>query len=105
MNIAKMMKQAQQMQGKMQKVQAELAEKEVETTPAGGKIVVKAPCAGDITSIKIDPQVIDPEDSEILEDMILLGVNQAIGEGRKVMEEEMGKITGGLGLGGMPGLM
>ena len=55
MNIAKMMKQAQQMQGKMQKVQAELAEKEVETTTAGGKIVVKATCAGDITSIKIDP--------------------------------------------------
>ena len=105
MNIAKMMKQAQQMQGKMQKVQAELAEKEVETETAGGKIVVKATCAGDITSIKIDPQVIDPEDSEILEDMILLGVNQAIGEGRKVMEEEMGKISGGLGLGGMPGLM
>ena len=105
MNIAKMMKQAQQMQGKMQKVQAELAEKEVETTTAAGKVVVKATCSGDITSIKIDPQVIDPEDSEILEDMILLGVNQAIGEGRKVMEEEMGKITGGLGLGGMPGLM
>ena len=103
MNIAKMMKQAQQMQGKMQKVQAELAEQEVEASAAGGKIVVKATCSGDITSIKIDPQVIDPEDSEILEDMILAGVNQAIGEGRKVMEAEMGKITGGLG--GMPGLM
>ena len=103
MNIAKMMKQAQQMQGKMQKVQAELAEQEVETSAAGGKIVVKATCSGDITSIKIDPQVIDPEDSEILEDMILAGVNQAIVEGRKLMEAEMGKITGGLG--GMPGLM
>mgnify|MGYP003338143108 CR=1 FL=1 len=103
MNIAKMMKQAQQMQGKMQKVQAELAEQEVEISAAGGKIVVKATCSGDITSIKIDPQVIDPEDSEILEDMLLAGVNQAIGEGRKVMEAEMGKLTGGLG--GRPGLM
>ena len=101
MNIAKMMKQAQQMQGKMQKVQAELAEREVETTAAGGKVTVTATCSGDIRAIKIAPEIVDPEDVEILEDIVLSGVKQAIEEGRKVMEEEMGKVTGGLGQ--MPG--
>ena len=103
MNIAKMMKQAQQMQGKMQQAQAELAEREVEATAGGGKVTVVATCAGDVKSIKIDPAVVDPEDVEILEDLVLSGVKQALDEGRKVMEEEMGKITGGMGLGGMPG--
>ena len=100
-----MMKQAQQMQGKMQKVQADLAEQEVESSVGGGKVIVTATCSGDVRSIKIDPQIIDPEDSEILEDLILSGVTQAIEQGRKVMEEEMSKITGGLGMGGggLPG--
>lgn len=91
------------MQGKMQKVQAELAEREVESSVGGGKVTVSATCAGDILSIKIDPEIIDPEDAEILEDLILSGVTQAIEQGRKVMEEEMSKITGGMELGGMPG--
>ena len=103
MNIAKMMKQAQQMQGKMQKVQEELAEREVETSSGGGKVTVVATCAGDVRSIKIDPAIVDPEDIEILEDLVLVGVQQAIEEGRKVMGEEMGKVTGGMP--GMPGMM
>jgi len=105
MNIAKMMKQAQQMQGKMQKIQAELAEREVEASAGGGKVTVIATCAGDVVSIKIDPTIVDPEDIEILEDLVLSGVKQAIDEGRKVMGEEMGKVTGGMpGMGDMPGL-
>lgn len=103
MNIAKMMKQAQQMQGKMQKVQEELAEREVEASSGGGKVTVVATCAGDVRSIKIDPAIVDPEDIEILEDLVLVGVQQAIEEGRKVMGEEMGKVTGGMP--GMPGMM
>jgi DNA-binding YbaB/EbfC family protein len=103
MNIQKMMKQAQQMQGKMQEAQAELGEREVEVSAGGDKVKVVANCAGDILSIKIDPLVVDPEDVEILEDLVLSGVKQAIEEGRKVMEEEMKKITGGMGMGGMPG--
>jgi DNA-binding YbaB/EbfC family protein len=102
MNIAKMMKQAQQMQAKMQTTQAELAEREVEASAGGGKVTVVASCAGDVKSIKIDPAIVDPEDVEILEDLVLSGVKQAIEDGRKVMAEEMGKITGGLG-GGLPG--
>jgi hypothetical protein len=103
MNIAKMMKQAQQMQGKMQKIQAELAEREVEVSAGGGKVSVTATCSGDIRAIKIAAEIVDPEDVEILEDLVLSGVTQAIDEGRKVMEEEMGKVTGGLGP--MPGGM
>ena len=109
MNIGKMMKQAQQMQAKMQakmqKVQAELAEREVEASAGGGKVTVVATCAGDVQSIKIDPAIVDPEDVEILEDLVLSGVKQAVEAGRKEMEEEMGKVTGGMGLGGLPGGM
>jgi DNA-binding YbaB/EbfC family protein len=103
MNIAKMMKQAQQMQGKMQEIQAELAEREVEASAGGGKVTVTATCSGDVRSIKISPEIVDPEDVEILEDLVLSGVRLAIENGRKVMEEEMGKVTGGLGQ--MPGGM
>jgi DNA-binding YbaB/EbfC family protein len=103
MNIAKMMKQAQQMQGKMQKIQEELAEREVEASSGGDKVTVVATCAGDVRSIKIDPAIVDPEDIEILEDLVLSGVQQAIEEGRKVMADEMGKVTGGMP--GMPGMM
>ncbi len=85
------------MQGKMQEVQAELAEREVEASAGGGKVTVTATCSGEVRSIKIAPEIVDPEDVEILEDLVLSGVKQAIDEGRKVMEEEMGKVTGGLG--------
>ncbi len=101
MNIAKMMKQAQQMQQKMGAVQAELADKTVEGGAGGGKVTVVASCAGDVVSIKIDPAVIDPEDSEFLEELVLSGVNDAIAKGRALAEEEMKKVTGGLGLPGM----
>jgi nucleoid-associated protein EbfC len=102
MNIQKMMKQAQQMQEKMQRAQEELAEKEVEVTAGGGKISVKANGAGDVLAIKISKDVVDPNDVEMLEDLILTGVQKAIEEGRALMQAEMGKITGGLGL--PPGL-
>jgi len=103
MNIQKMMKQAQQMQAKMQQAQEELAEKTVEVTAGGGKITVTANGAGDILAIKISKDVVDPNDVEMLEDLILSGVQKAIEDGRALMQAEMGKITGGLG-GLPPGL-
>ncbi len=103
MNIAKMMKQAQQMQAKMQSAQAELAEQEVEASVGGGKVTVKANCAGDVLAIKIAPEVVDPEDIEILEDLVLSGVRQAIEKGKAQAAEEMSKLTGGMGL--PPGLL
>ena len=98
MNIAKMMKQAQQMQAKMQTMQAELAGQTVETSVGGGKVTVKANGAGDVLSIRIDPAVVDPEDVEMLEDLILSGVKQAIEQGKAMAAAEMQKITAGLGL-------
>lgn len=102
MNIAKMMKQAQKMQQDMQDAQAALAEKTVEATAGGGKVTVTATGTGEITGIKIDPEVVDPEDVEMLEDLVLSGVTQAAEKARELAAKEMGKITGGMGL--PPGL-
>jgi len=98
MNIQKMMKQAQQMQAKLAETQAELAERTVEVTAGGGKIVVIANGSGDVISIKISKDVVDPEDVEMLEDLILTGVQKAIAEAKALAEAEMGKVTAGLGL-------
>lgn len=98
MNIAKMMKQAQQMQSKMQTLQAELAEKEVEASVGGGKVIVKANGSGEVLSIKIDASIVDPADVEILEDLVLSGVRKAIDEGKALAAAEMKNVTGGLDL-------
>lgn len=102
MNIQKMMKQAQKMQADLAKAQEELADKTVEITAGGGKVKVVASGAGDVISIKIDPSVVDPEDVEMLEDLVLSGVKQAIAAGKELASDEMGKLTSGMGL--PPGL-
>jgi DNA-binding YbaB/EbfC family protein len=104
MNLNKLMKQAQKMQEQMAKTQAELESKTVEVTAGGGRITVVANGAGDIVSIKIAKEVVDPEDVEILEDMVLSGVQQAIAKGKEMAGSEMSKITGGMNLPGMGGL-
>lgn len=101
MNLNKLMKQAQQMQAQMAKAQAELEEKTVEVTAAGGKIRVTANGAGEILSIKINNEIVDPSDVEFLEEAVLSGVQQAIEQGKALAQSEMKKITGELG---MPGL-
>lgn len=98
MDLSRMMKQAQKMQKDVASAQAALAERTVEATAGGGKVTVTATAAGDVTSIRIDPSVVDPADVEILEDLILTGVRQALAEGRKVSETEMKKVTAGMGL-------
>lgn len=98
MNIQKMMKQAQKMQEQLAQKQAELGEKTVEVTAGGGKITVVANGAGDVLSIKISKDIVDPEDVEMLEDLVLSGVKQAINKGREVAQAEMSKVTAGLGL-------
>jgi hypothetical protein len=102
MNLNKLMKQAQKMQEEMAKTQAELEEKTVEVSAGGGKVKVTANGAGDVLAIKIDKTVVDPEDVEILEAMILSGVQQAIAQGKELASSEMSKLTGGMGL--PPGL-
>jgi DNA-binding YbaB/EbfC family protein len=101
MNLNKLMKQAQQMQAQMAKAQAELEDKTVKVTAAGGKVKVTANGAGEILSIKIDTQIIDPSEAEFLEEAVLSGVQQAIEQGKALAQSEMKKITGDLG---MPGL-
>lgn len=101
MNLNKLMKQAQQMQQQMAKTQAELEEKTVEVQAAGGKVTVVANGAGDVISLKIDKQIVDPEDVEFLEEAVLSGVKQAIEKGKALAQDEMSKITGGLGVAGL----
>ena len=101
MNIQKMMKQAQEMQARMLAAQEELADKTVEATAGGGKVTVVATGGGDIVSIKIAKEVVDPEDVEFLEEAVLSGVKQAIAQGKELAQTEMTKITGGLGMGGL----
>ena len=100
MNLNKLMKQAQKMQEQMAKTQAELEEKTVEVQAAGGKVTVVANGAGDVISIKIAKEIVDPEDVEFLEEAVLSGVKQAIAQGKELAQSEMTKITGGLGVAG-----
>jgi DNA-binding YbaB/EbfC family protein len=103
MNLKKMMQQAAKMQEQMQAAQADLADKTVTATAGGGKVTVTANGAGDVLAIKIDPTVVDPADVEMLEDLILSGVQKAIEEARAMSQAEMGKLTAGLGL--PPGML
>lgn len=89
------------MQEQMAKTQSELEDKTVEVKAPGGKVTVVANGAGDVLSIKIAKEIVDPEDVEILEDLVLSGVQQAITQGKALAQSEMAKITGGHG---MPGL-
>jgi DNA-binding YbaB/EbfC family protein len=101
MNLNKLMKQAQKMQEQMAKTQAELEERTVEVSAGGGKVTVIANGAGEVLSIKIDKEIVDPNDVEFLEEVVLSGVKQAIEQGKVLAQSEMTRITGGLG---MPGL-
>jgi len=101
MNLNKLMKQAQKMQEQMAKTQADLEKKTVEVSTGGGKVKATANGAGDVIAIKIDKEVVDPNDVEFLEEIVLSAVKQAVDEGKALAQSEMSKITGGLG---MPGL-
>lgn len=98
MDIQKMMKQVQQMQSQMQKSQAELAALNFEATVAGGKVVVTANGQGEIQSVKIAKEIIDPEDVDMLQDLVLSAVQQVQKKVKDTQAAEMGKLTGGLGL-------
>jgi nucleoid-associated protein EbfC len=101
MNLNKLMKQAQKMQEQMAKTQAELESKTVEVNAGGGKVKVTANGAGDVLAIKIDKEVVDPNDVEFLEEMVLSAVQRAVQQGKALAQSEMSKITGGLGIPGL----
>jgi len=103
--MSKLFQQMTDMQEQMQKAQDELANETVEATAGGGMITVVANGAGEIKSIKIDPKAIDPSDAEMLEDMILAAVNEAVRSAHSLMESKLGGLAGGaLGGLGLPGL-
>ncbi len=101
-NMGNLIKQAQKMQQDMAKLQEELQEKTIETTAGGGAITVVVSGKKELQSITIKPEVVDPDDVEMLQDLILAAVNEAIRKADEMVNSEMGKLTGGLG--GMPGL-
>ena len=100
--LGKMMKQAQQLQSKMFKLQEELAEKTVETSSGGGMVKVVANGKQQLVSIQIEQEVVDPDDVEMLQDLVLAAVNDALTKAQEMVSEEMSKLTGGMNI---PGLM
>jgi len=100
--MGNLFKQAQEIQARMARVQEELAHKTVEASSGGGMVRVTVNGQFNCSSVKIDPSVINPQETEMLEDLILAAVNEGIRRARDMVSEEMGKITGGLKI---PGLM
>jgi DNA-binding YbaB/EbfC family protein len=100
--MGNMMKQAQKLQEKMIKLQEELAEKTIESSAGGGMIKVVANGRQQIVSIRIEKEVVDPEDVEMLQDLIMAAVNDALTKSQEMVSGEMGKLTGGMKI---PGLM
>jgi len=88
------------MQQQMEQIQNQLAQKTVEATSGGGAVKVVAKCDGTIASVKIDPAAVNPSDAQLLEDMILTAVNQALGQAKEISNAEMGKVTAGFNLPG-----
>jgi len=100
-SIGKLMKQAARMQQQMEQVQNDLANRTVEATSGGGAVKVIAKCDGSLASIKIDPQAVNPADAQLLEDMILTAINQALAQAKEISTSEMGKVTAGFNLPGL----
>ena len=102
-DMNKMLQEAQRMQEELAKAQAEAAEEIVEASAGGGMVTVKANGAGEVLAITIDPRAIDPDDPELLADMILAAVNEALRSAQALMESKMsGLMPGGLGdIGGL----
>ncbi|MBM3583801.1 MAG: YbaB/EbfC family nucleoid-associated protein [Alphaproteobacteria bacterium] len=97
-NIGKMLKQAQQLQQRMGEMQNALGDLVVEGAAGGGMVTATMTGKGDLRALKIDPKIVDPADSTLLEDLVVAAVNDARAKVERMVAEEMGKLTGGLGL-------
>ena len=96
-----MMKEAQKLQEKMLAMQEEIAKRKVEATAGGGMVTVEANGKQEILSVKIDPEVINKDDAQMLEDLILAACNEALRKSRELVQQELGKLTGGLKIPGL----
>jgi hypothetical protein len=103
-NMGNIMKQAQQFQTKLAKMQEELGDKTVQASAGGGMITVTANGRQEIIAIKIEPEVVNASDVDMLQDLVLAAVNDALGKAKAMMNDEMAGLTKGLGLPNIPGL-
>ncbi|HHV16563.1 MAG TPA: YbaB/EbfC family nucleoid-associated protein [Gelria sp.] len=100
-SMNKMIKQAKQVQEQIVKMQEELREREIETSAGGGAITVRINGKQELVAIKISPEVVDPEDIEMLEDLVMAAVNEGVRQSQEMVSEEMSKITGGFNIPGL----
>jgi DNA-binding YbaB/EbfC family protein len=101
MDLKNMMKQVQDIQGRINSMQGELAEKTIETSSGGGMVTVTANGKQEIISINISPEIIDPSDISMLQDLVTAAVNTALKSSKDMMQEELSKITGGIKIPGL----
>lgn len=99
--LGNIMKQAQQMQAKMARVQQELETKEVEATAGGGMVTARVNGKQQLLDLKIEKDVVDPEDIEMLQDLVMAAVNEALKKSQEMIQSEMSKVTGGMNIPGM----
>ena len=99
--MGNIMKQAQQMQKRMAQLQQELEERRIEASAGGGMVTAVVSGKQQLISLTIDPKAVDPEDVEMLQDLVVAAVSEALKQSSKIAEEEMGKITGGLNIPGL----
>jgi DNA-binding YbaB/EbfC family protein len=99
--LGNMMRQAQMMQQKMARLQDELASQEVEASAGGGMVVARVTGKQQVVAIKIDPAAVDPEDLDMLQDLVVAAVNEAIKKSQDLVQQEMSKITGGMNIPGL----
>ncbi|MGP1441641.1 MAG: YbaB/EbfC family nucleoid-associated protein [Anaerovoracaceae bacterium] len=100
-NMQKQLAQVQAMQAMMEKTQEEIESKEFETSAGGGAVTVKVNGKKELLSINLKPEVVDPDDIEMLQDLILAAVNEAMRQVDELSEQEMGKVTGGINIPGI----
>jgi len=96
-----LLKEAQRLQQQMMELQEQVAQKTVEASAGGGMVTVRANGRQELTAIKIDPEVVNPEDVQMLEDLVLAACNEALRKARELVQQELGKLTGGLKLPGL----
>ena len=99
--MGNLFKQAQQMQQKMARLQEELGQRTVEASVGGGMVSVTVNGKNEVLSLKIEPQAVDPDDVEMLEDLVLAGVNEALRKSQEMISDEMSKLTGGMKIPGL----
>jgi hypothetical protein len=100
-NLGNILKQAQKMQAKMAEIQDEMADKTVEASSGGGMVTVVANGKQEVVSVVVDSEIAGSDDLEMLQDLIVAAVNEALKKSKELMSEEMGKVTSGLGIPGM----